>query len=561
MILDKMKSRLYRKEIGDDSSYVVIDPTMFVEDIFTDESLNKKVIDEINEINRIIVDMDGFLIDNAPVKTIMGRTGDVKLYADDIGLGLVNNTSDLGKKPSRKFMGYWVPIYQEQISDPYWELSNQIYSYRIHISGYNNSPLINNPHNVKLETGVYWQGRLVRLNPEDFVPLKLLAELIKLHNENPYSHTDLRKLANDMMDRSDLIKTGITDKTKESSQHLQEYLDNQLMIVHENDTNSHPYIFSQIQKMKDSLLILDDPEYENPKYTYRRYFLHENEIVDFQKYLPQNYGSMRYLCTKMKEISKNSVTFSTGRHVPSVLLLPSKCEIDIVPTGGDMANPVRFKINSKPGAFSGMYLKIDPTGKTFNPSVRNNRNAGFSILGSLNQFGYIHAVDPEEPEGVFNEWTPWNLLIPISHVQSAVTAVTYNSTPLSSAQINNRHPGLRHCCLVFSDNSVGIYYKNYFGNPESMRTWNITKPETTTTFSVERSLTGNETRYVQYQPADTTNIVSGMNISGWKIRDENGNIKPNIAISSISSISDQTIRTTMASTEDCVMSTQCMEVS
>lgn len=558
MILGKIKSRLYRKEIGDDSSYVVIDPTMFVEDVYTDESLDRKVIDEINEINRIIVDMDGFLVDNAPVRSIMGRTGDVKLYADDIGLGLVDNTSDLDKKPSRRFMGYWVPIYQEQIADPYWELSNQIYSYRIHISGYNNSPLINNPHNVKLETGVYWQGRLIRLDPDDFVPLRLLAELIKVHNENPYSHTELRKIANDMMDLADLLKVEVGDKTKESGDNLAKYLKDQID-DHNESTGSHPYISDQIQKMKDSLLILDDPDYENPKYTYRRYFLHESEIVDGQTYLPQNYGSMRYLSTKMLEITRNSVVFTTSRHVPSITLLPSKCEIDIVPTGGDVNAPIKFKINSKPGAFLGMYLKIDPTGKDFNPSVSKNGNVGFSILSSLNRFGYIHAV--EDPDGPLNSWTPWDLKIPIPYIQPVVTAATYSKKPLSSAQINSRFPGLRHCCLVFSDNSVGIYYKNYWGKPESMRTWDVTKPETTTTFSVNRSLVGDETRYVQYQPAETTNLISGMNVSNWKIRGEDGSIKSNMSISSVSSITDQTIRTTMASSEDCEMNMQCMEVS
>lgn len=189
MLIDKLEGHFTRRNLGEEETYSIIDPMAFLDDIYTNLSLKEKIEPTIRVLYDDIVNMDGYIAAQAPVITISGQSGNIRLRKSDIkmtvngtddGLSNVDNTPDLSKPASKFLMDRWekdkIPNY---IMPGYNIMRSWVDPYVLHITGYQNGPLRGNPHRVTLASGIYYTDKdgvesIVTVLPQSF-----------LHNGDP----------------------------------------------------------------------------------------------------------------------------------------------------------------------------------------------------------------------------------------------------------------------------------------------------------------------------------------------------------------------------------------
>ena len=196
------------------SSVSNILPSTILDQVYDDQSPTKKTLRQIIEDLRFEILTGGRGNIEFPVVSVNGKTGDVILQKNDVGLGRVDNTSDIDKPLSVPQRSAIMDILSE-------------YDFNVNLQElYDHIMNMNNPHNVTID----------QLNTGDEL-INFIQYYISLHNYSTHTntHIDIRRSLMKLWTRVDDLDNGLEDRISAVLKCIDEHID---------DENAHAGIFN-----------------------------------------------------------------------------------------------------------------------------------------------------------------------------------------------------------------------------------------------------------------------------------------------------------------------------
>ena len=476
MMIDKLARHLYKRNLGEDETYSIIDPMMFLDDIYVDLTLSKKIADEIYELYDAIDHMGEMIEGSAPVYMISEKQGEVKLFKSDIkklpdysdadGLDRVDNTSDAEKQPSEPFKKKWMQVYSEQLLPMYNQMVNDIYPYQLHVSGDGNTPLKNNPHRTLLSNGIYYGDDIIILDPDKFLHAQYLWDAIEKHNQ------DLSLMTHPVIQNITMPSIGgnppgtlyqqiqaLSDREdafRDSMNPIIEGIVLDLIGIHNIDPNAHPYLHNRIREMYDSLSHLDDPV-ENPLYEYQRYKI---DVYNPSITYTREYPSTKMIYTELKKI-RSGVSFMDRSNIPAIVFSEQHRQV-YIRDSRDMVSIIPINSMDPNSPKCKMYIDYNLTDFS---SMAGERGPQFIILAKPPLIGWI--------EDMKTGWKIYKLNIDPKDHPFNITKATIDPKVLTDVELKSKYPNINSTHLSFSEYDVVIYHRRF---REVYEVWHAIEP-------------------------------------------------------------------------------------
>jgi hypothetical protein len=237
IIIDKLHQILKRRIDPDNtnSDYYEIWPKVLIEDVYTDTSMSTNLISELEYIKRLI---DDSLSYNIPVLSVNGRTGNVVITKNDMGLRYVNNTSDASKPISNPQQAA-LDLYRQQLLLQIASLSTSAEEYSDHIANHNN------PHNVtKMQMGLG--------NVENISIVTTVNDAITTHDTSSTAHADIRTQLTTAINDINALTSQIANIITTIQPQINSSITTEIN-AHNNNIGSHQYLLNRLASAEETL--------------------------------------------------------------------------------------------------------------------------------------------------------------------------------------------------------------------------------------------------------------------------------------------------------------------
>lgn len=527
MLIDKVFRHIFRNSLSGDSGVYIIYPSAFAYDIYEDLSLSKKTEDRIYDLKKRIDDMDEVIGSDAPVSSINGKTGDVKLFRSDInkfdddpyGLTNVDNTSDAEKPPSDPFKMVWDEAFSN-IKSQFDNMQSMINAYKKHVSADGGLPSKLNPHRTSLLSGIYYDGKVVVVDPNKFIRNQIVTDELNIHNVSDFAHPNIQSITN--LNSGSMIAdiTQLNDRYDAIQKHLLELtlqFINKIISEHNSDTSSHTVIGETIDRESDRLQTIHDP-IQNDRF---EYVARRVDDIDLNKEYNLEYPSVKGFDGIIFKIPKG-VSFYDSAIIPNIIFDTNNRKIDVTTTSGS-----KHSIPVNGGQTKKMTVFVNRT-ETSLGDISNTDKPIFVILSQSDLFGYKNENDAS--------WNEFKIKIDIRHDPLVVSNVEYTEDILTKEEYDKLFPNVSLTGLFFSNEGVFINHRRTISSGDTFKTWHPLARQSQVVFmddmsrAVKPKIKEHIENITDIEHNNTVNmfengvVIGSMSLNNFPIRDQDGTI-------------------------------------
>jgi len=301
---------ILKRQLDEENNYYEIYPYLIVSDVYSSTDFSESLLDIINDFQTRADDLYNI---PPPVTSVNGKTGDVVLNKNDVGLNNVDNTSDLDKPVSIATQNFINKSFTDDFNDEFREMVDNLAAIHNHFR--NQNVIENIEYNINYYGTDYIDYSIkapdIGYDPhmmnkadiglDDIINIdirEMIHTITSTHNNldilTTYLHPNIKEKLVYINEKSDELQELIIDFKPGD---ITSYMIEQALNIHREDPSSHNTIVLKINDLKDTINRLEDGEYcendesiERTKYR----FLSTMAFDDFDTY-KDYYPSMAYV--------------------------------------------------------------------------------------------------------------------------------------------------------------------------------------------------------------------------------------------------------------------------
>lgn len=455
MLIDKISRHLYRKNLDDDS-YTIIDPIMYLDDVYTDLTLQESISKELQELYDKIISLDTVITTGAPVTSVANKTGGVVLTKADIipSLSYVDNVPDTEKQPS-SYLRKLVDQKHDEIYADYQNILDDVVDYKNHVTWENGSPRTDNPHKVRLPQ-VYFDDMMCGLETKQLIS-KLSFDKISIqpHNISQESHQPIidfeRTISNDLdslvSESSNIVPTIVNVVHEQTPPILQE---------HNNDPTSHDQYLNNIQRLETRL----QDVYKVQENEWMEYIKYRLENIDLDGSYTREYPSFRCAYNIFSGLPKGC-EFGDISLSPHIVFQRSPDQVDIKTTDGQSHI---VPLNTITSSVPQYWMNVDRQSQDIS-QVQPLRAPTFIILTIPSIMAWMNSSD--------STFQQFGLNLNPRHHSFVMTYVDYTSKLLTFDEYSQKYPFVSRTGVYFAPTGVAIDHRKTYNTSVRRYTWLI----------------------------------------------------------------------------------------